>query len=92
MHHESELSDEVRAAFEKALAEGVFGPTGNFPDGKLTNNDEGELAFGVTAYHGKVLVNLGEPIASLGMSPKQARDLALLLRKLANEIDRTPGL
>jgi hypothetical protein len=58
----------------------------------LTSNDEGELAFGVTAYHGKVILNFGGPVASLGLSPDQARALALSLRQKANEIERTPGL
>lgn len=90
MHHENELSDELRAELEKVKQS--FGPTGKFPGGKLTSNDEGEIEFGVTAYHGKVIVNFGKPIASIGMSPDHARELALSLRKRANEIERTPGL
>lgn len=94
MHHEEELSEEMKAAFEahKAQIMQQLGATGNYPDGKLTSNDEGEIAFAVGVYHGKVVVNFGKPIASLGMTPKQARDFALLLRKRANEIERTAGL
>lgn len=88
MHHESNESDEIRKLMEKARQENKFGPTGNFPDGKLTSNDEGEINFGVAVYKGKVIVNFGKPIASLGLSPEEARDLALLLRRRANEIDR----
>lgn len=94
MHHEEELSDELRAHLESNMEKLAqqLGATGKFPEGKLTDNDEGELAFAVTAYHGKVVVNFGKPIASLGMSPEQARGFALLLRKNANAIERTPGL
>lgn len=75
MHHESELSDELRQHIQQAQAalSQQLGATGNFPDGKLTSNDEGEIALGVTAYHGKVIVNFGKPVVSLGMSPEQAR-------------------
>jgi len=94
MHHESDLSDELRAHLESAQEKLLeqLGATGKFPEGKLTSNDEGEVAFVVTAYHGKVVVNFGKPIASLGMSVRQAREFALLLRKWANQIERTPGL
>lgn len=94
MHHGSELSDELQRYLGKAqddLAQ-KLGATGNFPEGQLTSTDEGELALGVTAYKGKVVMQFGKPIAWLGMSPEQARALALLLRQHANQIDRTPGL
>ncbi len=94
MHHEEELSEEMKAHLEANKAKLIeeLGATGVFPDGKLTSNDEGELKFVVTAYHGKVVINFGIPIASLGFSPEQARAFALLLRKHANAIERTPGL
>lgn len=94
MHHEEELSDEMKEVFEKnkQLLMQQLGATGNFPGGKLTSNDEGELAFSVGVYHGNVIINFGKPVASLGMSVEQARGLALLLRKRANEIESDPSL
>lgn len=94
MHHESEQSDELRRHIQQAHANLAqqLGATGNFPGGQLTSTDEGELALGVTAYKGKVVMQFGKPIAWLGMSPEQARALALLLRQHANQIERTPGL
>lgn len=93
MHHEEELSKELSDALKQReeLMQQV-GATGRFPDGRLTSTDQGEIGFAVTGYHGKVVVNFGKPVASLGMSVQQARDLALLLRKWANKIERTPGL
>jgi len=90
MHHESELSDEMKEAIRKAqeLSAAALGATGRFPDGKLTPNDEGELAFQVGALKGKVILNFGQPVASLGLSPTQARELAKTLRLWANRAIR----
>jgi hypothetical protein len=92
MHHENELSPEIQKLMQEMAEREHFGATGKYPGGKLTSHDEGELAFGVTAYHGKVIVSFGKPVASLGMSPDEARRLALALRKRANEIERNPDL
>lgn len=89
MHHEDQTSEQIAKLMQELAAQEKFGATGRFPGGKLTSNDEGEIAFGVTTYHGKVIVNFGKPIASLGMSPDEARQLALVLRQRANEIERT---
>jgi len=84
MHHERDLSDEMMAAsLQKKL-----GATGRFPGGQLTRNDEGEILFAVGHLKGKVIVNFGSPVASLGMTLKEARELALSLRQWANKIER----
>ena len=82
MHHEPQLSDVTK----QTQIEQLLGPTGRFPGGKLTPNDEGEIAFAVVVMEDKVLINFGAPIASLGLTAKQARRLAALLRRQANEI------
>jgi len=62
-----------------------LGATGDFPLGKMNNDDEGGLKLGVT--HTKdpamVILNFGTPVAWLGLTPKQARSLGLLLIKRA---------
>lgn len=103
MHHEEELSDELREAtkeeiearekelrefLQKSKEELGLGATGRFPGEKLTSNDQGEIAFGVAVYHGKVILNFGGPVASLGLSPEEARSLALVLRQRSDEIER----
>lgn len=97
MHHEHELSEEIRAATRDwvgklpmvdPLEEFKLGPTGRFPGGKLTPNDEGEIKVGIGKLKGKVVVNFGKPIASLGFSVEQARDVALALRQQADLIKR----
>ena len=104
MHHETELSEEMKAAFaampkrDEIPAEvwealkrpdprHPFGPTGKFPDGKLTEHDEGEIQFGVTTLKGKVVLNFGKPIASLGMDATQTRSLARLLLRYASKAE-----
>jgi len=84
MHHEKDVSQEIMAAMMKVEMQQALGPTGQFPGGKLTTNDEGEIAFAVGILKGKVIVNFGTPIASLGMSPKEARQLAMSLLQNAN--------
>ena len=82
MHHEKNVSQEIMS---QALLEKELGPTGRFPGGKLTSNDEGEIALAVGVLKGKVVVNFGTPIASLGMSPAQAEQLAITLIRRAGQ-------
>jgi len=64
-----------------------LGATGNFPLGKLTQSDEGELKMAVTTNKGKVIVAFGKPIAWMGLSPDDARMLAKILNKRADEAE-----
>lgn len=60
-----------------------LGPTGRFPEGKLNPDDEGEIAIGVAYVEGKVVFDFGKPIRSLGLTPKQAFEIAGLLQRQA---------
>lgn len=62
-----------------------FGATGQFPQGKLDDTDEGALRMGV-AYDklsGIVRVDFGKPVAWLGLPPPEACQLAQLLLRHA---------
>jgi hypothetical protein len=62
-----------------------FGPTGEFPQGKLDDTDEGALKIGI-AYDkldGIIRVEFGKPIAWLGLPPPEAVGLARLLLRHA---------
>ena len=62
-----------------------FGATGEFPQGKLNDTDEGALRLGV-AYDkldGIVRVDFGKPVAWLGLPPPEAIQFAKLLLKNA---------
>lgn len=65
-----------------------FGATGRYPMGKLTETDEGEIAFGVAAdkQNGKVIINFGKPTAWVGMDREQALALADSLKRKADDL------
>lgn len=94
VHHESELSDEIRnlfAALQKGEEERAdppvleLGATGRFPDGQLTPHDEGEIRLAVAVFRGRVIVNFGKPVASLGLTAEQSRSLARVLLRYASK-------
>lgn len=70
---------------------GFRGAVGSFPEGQLSPNDEGSIQFGLTIMEGKVLVDFGTPVRSLGMTPQQACDLAGDLVKMARAAARAKG-
>lgn len=64
-----------------------IGATGTFPQGKLSDDDQGglKMAIAYDRLDGIVRVEFGKPVAWLGLPPPQARQLAeLLLRHAAN--------
>jgi hypothetical protein len=61
-----------------------LGPTGQYPEGKLNEEDQGELAIGVVADGGKVIIHFGVPTQWVGMGPRKCKDLAQMLIKSAD--------
>lgn len=58
-----------------------LGPTGKFPDGKIHEDDEGEITLGV-AFDPKsncVIVNFGKPISWIGLPPIAAIKFANMI-------------
>jgi len=82
MHHgrDNQSSEIVRAIQEMAKKK-ELGPTGDYPDGKLTEHDEGGIKIGVTVKDGKVILAFGGSVTWIGLDAKQARQLAESLRK-----------
>ena len=81
MHHSSardlEMEQKIREENEKLRD--IFeqlGATGEFPGGKLTESDKGEIKFAISFQDGKVILNFGDPVAWIGMDKAQAKDLA----------------
>ena len=66
------------AALEEAGRE-MLGPTGRFPEGKLAPQDEGELRYRVGGKDGKVIIDYGSPVHSVGLTKAQACELGRLL-------------
>lgn len=62
-----------------------FGATGEFPEGAFSSVDEGAIRFGVASDAGRVLVDFGTPVRSLGLLPEQADALAQSLMEKARQ-------
>jgi hypothetical protein len=52
------------------------GPTGNFPQGKLNDDDEGELVIRVGIDQEKIVVHFGTEVAWFGMDVDHAEQFA----------------
>ena len=63
-----------------------LGATGQFPRGKLTDEDEGEIALAVTVDKNTLIIDFGKSVKWFGMSKEQAHQLADLIRRRADEI------
>ena len=65
-----------------------IGPTGEFPDGKMNEHDEGELkmALAVDAKNKVVVMDFGKPVAWIGLPKQMALDFAKGLTEKANQL------
>jgi hypothetical protein len=72
-----------------------FGATGDYPHGKMNEEDEGGLMMGITHDKGKVIINFGKPCDWIGMPPEQAFAFARLIAEHASaamrDITETDG-
>lgn len=65
-----------------------LGATGQFPDGKLVHEDEGELRLGVAHDQDNVIINFGKPVAWLALPPVEAKAFAAMILKHAEQVRR----
>lgn len=63
-----------------------LGPTGQFPEGHLNDDDEGEIKVGITHSDGKVVIHFGKPVAWIGFTPEQAYEIAQTLIEHAAKV------
>ena len=63
----------------------TLGATGNYPQGKLNNDDEGELRMAIVSKGKTVVIDFGKPVHWLGMSREEARAFGELIIQKANE-------
>lgn len=61
------------------MAEQELGATGEFPDGKLGPEDEGELALEVSCGPGIVKLDFGKKVRWIALSPADAANLAMMI-------------
>lgn len=71
------------ATFRKPPMIPNLGATGNFPDGKITDDDEGEIRIGITEKDGIVIVDFCKPLSWIGFTKEQALQIAQTLIELA---------
>jgi len=61
-----------------------------YPEGKLNEEDEGEIGVAIGIENGNVIVMFPKPVAWLGLPPEQAMEMGRTLIKRAREaIDMT---
>lgn len=78
-HHSSDImNDSLMQQWTKDLG---LGATGKFPEGKLTEQDEGEIKIGVTSKDDKIIIAFGKKVNWVGLTKEQAADFAELLLK-----------
>lgn len=59
------------------MAVAIFGPTGDYPMGKLNPDDQGGIQIGITHDEtGTVIINFGTEVKWIGMPPDIASQLA----------------
>jgi len=63
-----------------------IGATGNFPQGKLKDDDEGELRMAVFERDGNIVIDFGKELAWIGFGKDEAIALGEMLIKKANEL------
>lgn len=64
----------------------TIGPTGDYPNGKLNQDDEGGINIGMTIENGAVVVAFSKPVTWLGLGPGEADAVAVALRNFADRI------
>jgi hypothetical protein len=63
----------------------TLGATGEFPEGKINDTDEGELKLAVSARKGVVIMEFGKSIEWIGFGPDDVDEIILVLKKYADE-------
>lgn len=94
-HHSSQPEDRqhIAAELERLMEEAnrrqemQLGGTGEYPQGKLTPGDEGEIRIAIGVKDGKVMIDFGKQVVWIGFDPSQAVAPAESLIAKAKAID-----
>lgn len=83
-----ETPEPPEATRETPDASPELGPTGEFPEGKLNPDDQGEIAIRIAADAAKnvVVIDFGRPVQWVAMPPRKAAELSQLLMAKAAEV------
>jgi hypothetical protein len=77
---------------QRAMSEAMKEIFGEFPNGKLNQNDEGALAVVVGHEKNSVVLRFPKPVSWIGFTPEQAIDIAQSLITHARKIGLTVPL
>jgi len=69
------------------MDERKLGATGEFPDGKIHEDDEGAIRISVGDAKGNVIIDFGSPVVWLGIPPDDARALAENISERADKVE-----
>ena len=69
----------------------ALGPTGDFPAGKIAPQDEGGLMIGITSFNGRLILDFGKPVHSIGFTKKEALEFAKALKARAATLPKIIG-
>lgn len=83
-HHSSQPNPEMSAAMRRLF--------GEFPDGKLNENDAGALAVEIGTEGNSVVIRFPKPVAWIGFTGDQAIEIAQTLIKHARRVGVTSPL
>ena len=70
---------------------GFRGALGDFPEPRLTPDDEGAIQFAIGSKDDKVVLDFGTQVHWIAMTPQQAAELASSLLNKAREVGRRNG-
>lgn len=85
-HHSQEDQDRMAEKMKNLYP--ALGQTGDFPEGKLSEHDEGGIVFAIGVKDGKIVLHFGMSVAWVGMTPEEARSLATLLEYRADQCEK----
>ena len=86
-HHASNFDMEMMDRWiERNNGKIDLGATGQFPSGKLTKQDQGEIKIGVMGVDGNIIMEFGQSVHWIGMTGVQAIDLGRILIKRGRKI------
>lgn len=63
-----------------------LGATGNFPQGKLDETDEGELRMAIFEKNGEIIIDFGKDLSWVGFGKEEATQLGELLIKKSKKL------
>jgi hypothetical protein len=79
-------NDDNKSVIEQVLRENLLGETGEFPDGKLSEDDGGEIAMAIGTHGETIIIKFGKQVSWIGISVDAAVELIAVLQKTINRL------